>query len=220
MKNILAIVFVLIFNTTFGQEVTKETKSHKGELSWGVRSTGSMFSESDNYFGIGAGFQARYRVSNHLGSEWFADWISTNIGDLGQRTDAHIGVSAMIYPGKDKGIFTPYILGGFCGDYTKIQSNLSRSDLNNTYIQDSKDRWSFATQLGLGTHYNVSESFNISLSTQYVLHFGADIHSEIETNKNGDEYLHIHHEKGNSLEGHLFLTLSANFLIINLIKKK
>ena len=115
MRNILTTLLVLIISITQGQEVAKEN-THAGELEWGVRSTGSMFSGSGNYFGIGAGFQIRYRVTDRLGSEWFADWITTDIGGLGQRTDAHIGVSAMIYPGKNQGIrnrLTPYILVGF-----------------------------------------------------------------------------------------------------------
>ncbi len=223
MKNILTLMLVLFIGTAFGQEVTEKINTHKGEFSWGIRSTGSMFSESDNYFGIGAGFQVRYRVTDRLGSEWFADWITTDIGGLGQRIDAHIGVSAIIYPGKNpnqKGKFTPYVMGGFCGDYTKITSNLSHNDLDDTHTQDSKDRWSFATQLGLGTHYNITETFDISLSTQYIMHFGADIHSEIETNDHGEEFLHIHHEDGSSLEGHWFLTLSANIMLADLVKKK
>ncbi|PCJ24248.1 MAG: hypothetical protein COA97_10160 [Flavobacteriales bacterium] len=223
MRNILTLILILVISTAFGQKITEEASSHAGELSWGVRSTGSIFSESGSYFGIGAGFQVRYRVTDHLGSEWFADWITTDIGGVGQRTDAHIGVSTIIYPGKSlnqKGSFTPYVMGGFCGDYTKITSNLSYDDIADSYTQDSKDRWSFATQLGLGTHYNITETVDISLSTQYVLHFGADIDSEIETNSNGEEYLHIHHDNNNSLEGHWFLTLSVNFVIIDLIKKR
>jgi opacity protein-like surface antigen len=223
MKNILTLMLVLSISTTFGQKSEKQTNTHKGELGWGVRTTGSMFSGSGNYFGIGAGFQIRYRVTNHLGGEWFADWITTDIGGLGQRIDAHIGVSAMIYPGKKQGIknsFTPYILGGFCGDYTKITSNLAYNDIENRYTTESKDRWSFATQLGLGTHYNITEKIDVSLSAQYVMHFGTDIHSEIEPNANGEDYLHIHQENITSLEGHWFLTLSVNFVLTDIIKKK
>lgn len=216
-------MLLLLFCTTFGQKATKEINTNKGELTFGLRSTGSIFSESGAYFGIGAGWQIRYRMSKNLNTEWFADWITTDVGGLGQRIDAHIGESMIIYPGKNPGkknSFTPYVLGGFCGDYTKIQSNLAYNDLESDYTKDSKDRWSFATQLGIGTHYNITEAFDISLSTQYILHFGADIHSEIKKNSKGEDYLHIHHETEESLEGHWFLTISANFVIIDLIKKK
>lgn len=221
MKNILAIVLLLFISTAFGQESSKEISSNKGELTFGVRSTGSLFSESGNYFGVGAGWQIRYRMSKRLNTEWFADWITTDIGGLGQRIDAHIGESMIIYPSKNPGStgnFTPYVMGGFCGDYTKIQSNLLHNDINDERTQDSKGRWSFATQLGVGTHYNITEAFDISLSAQYIMHFGADIHSEIEKNSSGEDYLYIHYEDGKSLEGHWFLTISANFVIMDLIK--
>jgi opacity protein-like surface antigen len=224
MKNILIVLFILISCIAFGQDANKlSVNSKKGELSFGVRTTGSLFSESGNYFGIGAGWQVRYRMSKGLGTEWFSDWITTDIGGVGQRTDAHIGESMIIYFGKNPGkknSFSPYIMGGFCGDYTKITSNLSFNEIDGIYTQDSKDRWSFATQLGLGSHYNITDKFDISLSTQYVLHFGADIESEIATNSRDEEYLNIIAGDGESLEGHWFLSLSANFVIVDLIKKK
>ena len=117
-----------------------------------------------------------------------------------------------------KNHFTPYILGGFCGDYTLIQSLLYYNDEIGHYERHTKDRWSFATQLGLGTHYNFTERFDLSFSSQYVLHFGNDIHAEVEENSMGNEYLHIHQEEGGSLEGHLFFTISANFKFADLIK--
>ena len=52
------------------------------------------------------------------------------------------------------------------------------------------------------------------------MHFGADIHTEVEPNDIGEDYLHIHHEDGNSLEGHWFLTVSLNYVIADLLKKK
>ena len=127
----------------------------------------------------------------------------------------------MIYPGKQimqKGRFTPFILGGFCGDYTQIKSNIYFNDETVAYEKRAKERWSFATQLGLGTHYNFTDRFDISFNTQYILHFGKDIHSEIETNSLGDEYLNIHQETGGGLEGHLFFTISANFRFADLIR--
>jgi opacity protein-like surface antigen len=224
MKNILIVLFILISCFAFGQDANKlSVNSKKGELSLGIRSTGSIFSASGNNFGIGAGWQLRYRMSEKFNTEWFADWITTDINGLGQRYDAHIGESMIIYPFNKVGVkntFTPYIMGGFCGDYTKIETNLYFDDIENSYITESKDRWSFATQLGIGTHYNITEKFDISFSSQYVLHFGADLHSESETNSLGQEYLHIHQEEGGGLEGHWFLTISANFVFFDLFKNK
>ncbi|TAL57788.1 MAG: hypothetical protein EPN85_13210 [Bacteroidetes bacterium] len=221
MKKNLTICFLMLTLIVYGQDTVKETNTHKGEFSFGVRSTGSLFSASGNYFGIGAGWQFRYRIADKMNTEGFGDWIVTDIGGLGQRFDAHIGGSWVNYPGKrtsQKNRFTPYILGGFCGDYTKIKTNLRFDDIALIYLKQSKDRWSFATQLGLGAHYNITERFDISFSTQYVLHFGKDIDAKVQTNTLGVKYLQIQKE-GNALEGHLFLTISANCVIADLNKK-
>jgi len=218
----LAIFLLLLTGSVYGQQTAGMANTHRGEIYFGVRTTGSLFSSSGNYFGVGAGWQVRYRLADKLGTEWFADWITTDIGKAGHRYDAHIGESMIIYftnhIGK-KNHFSPYILGGFCGDYTKIQANLFFDDRQQAYVTTSKDRWSFATQLGFGTHFNITEKFDLSFSGQYVLHFGRDIDSRIETNSHGEKYLQIQDQPGSALEGHFFFTLSANFVIADLSKK-
>ncbi len=149
--------------------------------------------------------------------------MNTDIGGYGQRYDAHIGESMMIYPVKlvnNKMSFTPYILGGFCGDYTKTQTNLFYDDVLGEYRTEKKDRWSFATQLGLGTHFNLTERFDFSFTGQYMIHFGSDIDAVIQTNRLGEKYLQINEGKDNVLEGHLLFTLSANYVIADFRKHK
>ncbi len=223
MIKTLLFLLLLISGTVYCQ-VTKDTlNTHKGELSFGARTTGSLFSSSGNYFGFGAGGQLRYRVDNRLNTEWFGDWMTTNIGGLGQRYDAHIGESMILYIGREvnrKNTLTPYAMGGFCGDYTKTSTNLYYDNVQKSYVRESKDRWSFATQLGLGTHYNITEKMDISFSCQYMIHFGSDIDSQIETNSQGEKYLQINKVNETALEGHLLLTLSANFVIVDLIRHK
>jgi hypothetical protein len=223
MKKITLIFLILISISSFGRKIYLPSDENKefGEISFGVRSTASFFSSSGNYIGIGAGWQIRFRMSEKLNTEWFSDWIVTDIGGLGSRFDAHIGESMIIYPGKtimQKGKFTPFILGGFCGDYTQIKSNVYFNGETNHFEKKAKDRWSFATQLGLGTHYNFTKRFDVSFNTQYVLHFGKDIHSEIDKNSLGEDFLHIHQEDGGGLEGHFFFTISANFRFADLIR--
>ena len=223
MKIKLMYVFLFISSMIYGQGATESTNTHNGELSFGARTTGSLFSSSGNYFGLGAGGQLRYRLDNQLNTEWFGDWMTTDIGGLGQRFDAHIGETMMLYPFKKvnrKLTFTPYVMGGFCGDYTKTSTNLHYDYVQNTYVKESKDRWSFATQLGLGTHFNLTERLDFSFSCQYMIHFGSDIDSEVFTNSRNEKYLQIDESKGTALEGHLLFTLSANFVIVDLRKHK
>ncbi len=222
MKKQFIIILLLITSLSFGQD-DSVTNSKKGEFSLGIRTTGSIFSASGNNLGLGAGGQIRYRISEKLATEWFADWITTDIDGLGQRKDAHIGMSMFIYPTKRVGVkntFTPYILGGLCLDYTKMQTNLYFNDIQEAYIKDTKDRWSYATQLGLGTHYNFTEKIDISFSAQYVLHFGDDLYSETEMNDSDQEYLNIYQESGSGLEGHFFMSISVNFVVFNVLKNK
>ena len=100
MKNLILITLISISNLAYSQLTeSTNTNTQNGEISFGVRSTLSLFSESGNYTGIGAGWQVRYRLSKTLNTEWFADWIVTDIGGLGARYDAHIGESMILYPG-------------------------------------------------------------------------------------------------------------------------
>lgn len=223
MKHYLFVLLLLCAVTAYGQTPTKAGNTHTGELSAGFRTTGSIFESSGNHFGIGAGGQVRYRINDMLNTEWFLDYISTDLGGLGARGDAHFGVSALIYPFKNPNQehhFTPYVLGGFCGDYTKVHSNYYYDDEVNGLVQNSRARWSFATQMGLGTHFNVTKRFDLSASTQYMIHFGQDIHTEVETNSLGEEHLHIHQEHTHGLEGHWFFALTANFVLFDLLKNK
>ena len=135
--------------------------------------------------------------------------MTTDIGGLGRRYDAHIGWSVMFYPlNKEigRGILTPYILGGHCFDYTKVAKNAS--------FDPAHARWSSAVQMGVGTHYNLTEKFDISLSSQYMLHLGNDINATI-TRVNDTDYLYITQDDL-SLEGHLLITLSLNYQIADL----
>lgn len=188
----------------------KETES--GLFQLGMRSTISAFSD-DGFPGTGVGGQFRVRFGKKLNSEWFADYITTDIGGLARREDMHIGWSVMFYPfsgNTTKGKFTPYILAGHCFDHTKVTKN-EPSNFNIT-------RWSSAIQGGLGTHYNLTDRFDVSLSAQYMNHLGKDIHAEIFTGPDKTEEVLIA-EGGVGIEGHLLVTLSLNVLVGDLWKK-
>lgn len=174
-----------------------------GIFSLGQRTTLSAFNSGHGErSALGIGGQFRIRLSDRVNTEWFADYLpATN--DYTRRQDYHIGWSVMYYPLNTKGLVMPYVLAGHCFDYTK------HVDLSNR--SNNIDRWSSAVQVGLGTHFNLTERLDISLSSQYMIHLGNEVHSHIE-----EEVVTFEEHKGGSLEGHLLFTLSFNYQLVDL----
>jgi hypothetical protein len=206
------LLFTAVFLLPLLSYCQDETKSRAGDFELGTRSTFSTFGSTGN-LGQGFGGQFRIRASNRINTEWFADFLSEDIGGLGKRNDYHIGWSVMFYPFDpvNKKV-TPYLLAGHCFDYTKI----TPTGLN--INESGTSRLSSATQMGIGTQFYITEQFNLSVSSQYMIHLGQDVHTEVH-NENGYEVLHI--DKGNhgehvSLEGHILFTISLNYKIADL----
>tara|TARA_Y100000589_G_scaffold331027_1_gene382746 strand:+ start:69024 stop:69692 length:669 start_codon:yes stop_codon:yes gene_type:complete len=203
------LMFNFMFTPLFAQEQINEGKNG-GALQLGLRSTQSMFNSTGN-FGSGVGGQFRLLLDNQLNTDWFADYFTENLDDLGKRTDAHIGWSVVFYLKAQKK-WQPYILAGHCFDYTRITTFAS------PYIpleQQSKERWSSAVQAGGGMQWNLSQIVNFTFHAQYMLHLGKDIHvhkEKFDTN----EYLAIEEHNNSSLEGHLLLTFAFNVKIAEL----
>jgi hypothetical protein len=179
-----------------------------GDFSLGMRTTISAFSDAGSV-GVGSGGEFRIRASKHINTEWFADYITTNIQNLGFRRDAHIGWSVVFYLNKNpltKGKVTPYLLAGHCFDYTRVYSTDASIS--------PQQRWSSAVHMGFGIHYNLTDRFDISLLAQYMLHLGTHIVTEIDyDDATQQNYLNVIRESGASLEGHLLTTLSVNYRI-------
>jgi opacity protein-like surface antigen len=220
----LAFLFLFFTGTVFSQDGEKTRSESSGLLEIGLRNTTSLFG-NDGHVGMGVGGQFRLRISDRLNTEFFADYITTDVGGLGRRTDGHIGWSVMFYPFEvtDK-VVTPYILAGHCFDYTKVSPN---STIYQDRSDEARDRWSSAVQMGLGTNFNLSDKANLSLSAQYMMHLGEDIHSSIDDHcECGIETLEVttgsddghddHSHSGTTLEGHVFITLSLNIKIADL----
>lgn len=209
MKYLLFIISLLSSPFLYCQD---DVNSKSGEFELGTRSTISTFGSTGN-IGNGFGGQFRIRLSNRINTEWFADFLSEDIDGLGKRNDYHIGWSVMFYPIDpiDKKI-TPYILAGHCFDYTKIVPTGFNP------AQSEASRLSSATQLGLGSHFHINEAFNLSISSQYMIHLGSELHTEVH-NDDGYPVLHIDddtHGESFSLEGHILFTISLNYKIANL----
>jgi hypothetical protein len=63
----------------------------------------------------------------------------------------------------------------------------------------------------LGTHINITQKLDCSLSGQYMLHFGKDIATTIK----GDEVI-IEKKNFSTPDGHLLFTLSFNYKFFHL----
>jgi hypothetical protein len=212
MKKLFLVVALTGVTAVFGQ--SKFGNRPGGQFSLGVRTTTSLFSDESGT-GTGFGGQFRIRLLHLLNTEWFADYITSDIGGgLGNRTDYHIGWSVMFYPSfiyrnNERLKLQPYLLAGHCFDKTRFESNLFSE--NNVAT-----RWSSAVQCGIGFHLPLHERVDFSLSGQYMMHFGKELEPHVRENAAGQEYLYFDEHPVEGLEGHLLVTFSLNFRIADL----
>jgi len=217
MKQIIWVLIMwAIIIPNFGQKnetpvIKQDTiKTLPGRFTLGVRATTSLFSHDNGAPGFGGGGQFRILVHERVNTEWFADVLFTDIGGLASRQDYHIGWSVMFYILKPKNFqrkFLPYIVAGNCFDYTRIIEH-SRPDVDH-------NKFTSAVQMGAGLHYNITPKWDISFTTQYMVHLGGGLHANVENNQ-----LHIEEHNEASFEGHLLLNFSINYKIAQLWKRK
>ncbi|MFK7783871.1 MAG: outer membrane beta-barrel protein [Crocinitomicaceae bacterium] len=202
MKKVL--VFLALAPTfLFSQELNlKNTQG--GVFSLGVRNTVSAFNGHENESpGFGVGGQFRLQFADRVNSDWFFDYITSDIDDVASRTDYHIGWSVLYYLTENPSTrLRPYLLAGHCFDYTIIEAYDSG---------ERGTRFSSAVQAGAGVHFNLTPRLDLSFVTQYMLHLGNDLHAEVH---NGHLHFHDSHETG--VEGHLLFHLSINYKIADL----
>lgn len=180
----------------------EKVDSESGYFSLGMRNTMSAFSD-DGAYGFGYGGQFRIRVLSRVNTDWYMDYITTDIAGVARRVDWHIGWSVLAYPFNYqmlKGKATPYILAGHCFDYTKVSKN------NSSFF---KDKYSSAVQFGLGTHYNITDRVDVSLTAQYMMHLGYDVHAEVFEFEGKKDVL-IEKEAVRGVEGHMLINVSLN----------
>lgn len=175
-----------------------------GTVSVGGRSTLSLFGHDGA--GIGTGGQFRIQFTNRVNSDWFLDYISLDSDDGVRSEYLHIGWSVLFYPlpPRDAGRFLqPYVLAGHCFDYNK-KTVLASPDVN-------KSRFGSAVQAGLGTHFNLTDKFDLSLTAQYMIHLTKELEVIQE-----DGIATIADHSHSTLQGHLLTTLSFNYKLFRL----
>jgi hypothetical protein len=183
-----------------------------GDLSLGVRNTISFFNDGmPQSVGTGIGGHFRIQFVNRVNTEWFADVFLSNIQGKAHRADYHIGWSVMYYLLNPKGFtrkFTPYIVAGHCFDETVIKINGEGGSKGS--------RFSSELQGGLGCQYNVTPQFNLSLTAQYGSHLGREL--DLVTHEDGSMTIEKQHNAG--WEGHLMISISANYKLFKLWKPR
>lgn len=220
MSKTVALLFLLPFLSLSQQQeqAVKYKGSRGGTVSLGVRSTVSIFnSHHDEGTGLGVGGQFRIQFADRVNSDWFFDYIKSDIGDFASRTDYHVGWSIIYYltnpdlstmksdsyGEKTFPRLRPYILAGHCFDYTYMVSNFDRENYT--------ERWSSAVQVGAGVHLNLNPRWDISFVGQYMMHLGNEVSGDIH---NG--VVEFHEEAGSSVEGHLLFHVGLNYKIADL----
>ncbi|MEK7224805.1 MAG: hypothetical protein AAB221_03890 [Bacteroidota bacterium] len=209
MKQRLILAAPLLFlSACLSAQYSTIDNNNAGTFSLGTRNTLSLFND-DEAIGKGIGGQFRVQFSNRLNSEWYFDYITSKNEPYTFRNNYHIGWSVMLY---SKGnnqfnrLLQAYLIAGHCFDFSKVSEKNNKSN--------SVDRLSMATQAGLGTHINIAAKLDCSLSGQYMLHFGKEIHTEVE----GDKVL-IEKQDSPQAEGHLLFTISFNYQFFKLWNK-
>lgn len=218
MKKLLSIWGLFSVCYFVSAQESSDLSNESGKLMLGMRTVVSVFSD-DNAAGRGTGGQFRLKFGSRMNSDWYLDYITTDITGLAKRTDYHIGWSVLYYPFNNeikKGKFTPYILAGHCFDWTDVKKNGGLYTALNT----PQKRFASAVQSGLGAHYNLADNFDVSLTAQYMIHLGSEIETYVFDNEISGQKDIIIKKESAGLEGHLLINLSLNVYVADLWNKK
>jgi hypothetical protein len=205
LKYLIFTIFLLSTASLSAQSLPAEKPP--GLFSFGMRSTISTFGHNDwSNTGLGAGGAFRLQFSKYINTEWFFDFLHSDVQKRAGRDDYHIGWSVMFYPlaGNDdfSKLIKPFILAGHCFDYTRVSDNANP--------QNMAERWSGAIQAGIGTHFNLTPRFDVSVLGQYMIHLGSEVDAHLHGNS-----VHIEEHKGGALEGHLLFTIGAYYKLVD-----
>lgn len=180
-----------------------------GAFALGIRTTANVFT-ADGARGLGSGGQFKIGVTKQINTQWFADVIQSRVNEIGFRKDYHIGWSVQFgFLGEgfgEVGKLRPYFMGGQCFDLTQL-------GLQN--ITETEPLFSAAAHLGTGVSFFPVSSLEMNLQGQWMAHLTGDAHFEWD----GPNAPYIHVEKGANLEGHVLITLAANYYFADFKQK-
>lgn len=206
MKKLMTVMMLFSFFWLNGQDLKQRGVGRSGVFSLGARSSIGLVNDGAwQKPAFGTGGQFRLKFGDRVNTEWFADYLTGDLENFGWRTDVHIGWSVMYYLLKNPiPMIQPYILAGHCFEYLKFSDNTDASNF--------AERWSSSVQGGIGTHFNLTPRFDLSLTVQYMVHFGTKI-----TYVENETYHKIFKQvSGYGIQDHVLLNLSVNYKIADL----
>jgi hypothetical protein len=204
MKTLIIILTFLFYLPLGAQELhIKNTKA--GIFSLGARSSIGIVNDGKwQKPAFGTGGQFRIQFSDRINTDWFIDYLTADLADYAWRRDIHIGWSVIYYLSKKQDRFIqPYILAGHCFESLKFTDNSNGNNFAN--------RWSASIQGGAGLQFNITERFDLSLVTQYMIHLGTKI-----TAANSEDITTFTKTSGFGIQDHVLIHISLNYKIADL----
>lgn len=156
--------------------------------------------------GQGLGLQARIMATSHINTEWFFEVFQGGYTPQGVRADGHIGGLMLLYPQHRLQRVAPFLAIGPNADYVKLRERVNK--------QNFVSRWSFGLQSGIGIQINLTRRSDMTISTQYMVHFGKPLILPLE-----DSAIILLPHTGSGLDGHFIVNVSFNYKMADLWKR-
>jgi hypothetical protein len=201
-----AIMLLIISDHGAAQKPLRLRHDVSGVFALGIRS-GVSISTNDGwnvYPGLGA--QARIMAARHFNTEWYFEFYHGGFTDQAVRTDGHIGTLIMWYPQRRPQSVAPFLCLGPNADYIRLRDRLNKENFTS--------RWSIAAQAGIGMHITLTRRSDLTLSTQYMMHFGQPMELTV-----GESTTVSVPESGSGPDGHFLFNLSMNYKMADLWKR-
>jgi hypothetical protein len=184
---------------------SQDTKLQGGRVGIGMRNSVNLLG-GNKMFGIGAGGQWKLSFGPRVNTDFFVDLIDSKGEHNSFRKDYHIGWGvqfALPKSGFGSHRFVPYVIAGQCFDLTRVGVvTQTQSPLI----------FSVAIQGGTGVSSFVHRSVELNLQLQYMMHMTQHVHLQFD--EAGLATYEV--EKGATTEGHLLLTFSMTFYLLQL----
>lgn len=207
------IVFLFLFMNlfhalnSFAQKPMKLRYTESGVFAIGIRSGLVLSHNIDGWnAGQGLGLQARIMATPHINTEWYFEVFRGGYTDQGVRTDGHIGGLALLYPQHKLQRVAPFLAVGPNADYVKLRERVNK--------QNFVSRWSLGVQSGIGIQISLTRRSDMTISTQYMVHFGQALVLPLE-----DSATILLPQSGSGVDGHFIANISFNYKMADLWKR-